>query len=211
MNTIDMTLYILKGLNISAKLYIATFIFTVPISLILAILYTTKYKFIKRIITLYTWVFRGTPLLLQLFFMYYGLPIINIVLSPFTASVLTFVVNYTAYLTEIFRSGIESIDKGQYEASHVLGFTYYQTMKEIIIPQAVRRVLPALSNEAITLVKDTALISAIGMAEILRNSKEIVSREFTIIPFVIATIIYLCISSLIVYIFKYFENKSRVN
>jgi polar amino acid transport system permease protein len=84
-------------------------------------------------------------------------------------------------------------------------------MKEIIIPQAVRRVLPALSNEAITLVKDTALISAIGMAEILRNSKEIVSREFTIIPFVIATIIYLCISSLIVYIFKYFENKSRVN
>lgn len=207
---IDMTSYILRGLGITCKLYAATFIFSVPIGMMLALASVSKYSSIKKAITFYTWVFRGTPLLLQLFFVYYGLPIFGLTLSPFGASTLTFVVNYTAYLIEIFRGGLESIDKGQYEASKVLGLTYAQTMKEIILPQAVRRVLPSLSNEAITLIKDTALISVIGMAEILRNSKEIVSREFTIIPFFIAAVIYLALSSVIVMVFKHIEKKNKV-
>lgn len=206
----NMTTYILKGLGVTCSLYFATFLFSVPLGIILALASVSKFNGIKRAITFYTWIFRGTPLLLQLFFVYYGLPIMGITLSPFTASTLTFVINYTAYLIEIFRGGLESINKGQYEASKVLGLTYAQTMREVILPQAIRRVLPSLSNEAITLIKDTALVSVIGMAEILRNSKEIVSREFTIIPFMIAGVIYLLLSSVIVMLFKYIETKNKV-
>lgn len=207
----NMTTYILKGLGITCGLYASTFLFAVPLGIILALASVSKFNFIKKLITIYTWVFRGTPLLLQLFFVYYGLPLLfNITLSAFAASTLTFVVNYTAYLIEIFRGGLESIDKGQHEASKVLGFTYFQTMRKVILPQAIRSVLPSLSNEAITLIKDTALVSVIGMAEILRNSKEIVSREFSILPFIIAAVIYLLLSSVIVILFKYLERKNKV-
>ncbi len=203
-----MALYILKGVVLTGKLYIFTLI-AFPIGVIFALGKISKHKNLKKAIGIYTWVFRGTPLMLQLFFVYYGLPVLGITFSPFAAAVVTFVINYTAYLTEIIRSGIESIDKGQYEASRVLGLTYYQTMKRIILPQAIRRVLPALTNEAITLVKDTAIVSVIGLGEILRNAKEIVSREFTIIPFIIAGILYLCISSIVVTFFKKLEDRYR--
>ena len=160
---------------------------------------------LKKIIAFYTWIFRGTPLLLQLFFVYYGLPVLGIKLTAFGAASLTFAVNYAAYLTEIFRGGIESIDEGQYEASYVLGLNYIQTMKNIVLPQAIKNVLPSLGNEAITLIKDTALISAIGMAEILRNSKELVTNKFSIVPFILCAFIYLGLSSVIVTLFKYIE------
>lgn len=204
----SMALYILKGVILTGKLYIFTLI-AFPLGIIFALGNISKHKTIKKAIGIYTWVFRGTPLMLQLFFVYYGLPVLGITFSPFSAAAITFIVNYAAYLTEIVRSGIESIEKGQYEASRVLGLTYFQTMKRIILPQAIRRVLPALTNEAITLVKDTAIVSVIGLGEILRNAKEIVSREFTIIPFIIAGILYLIISSVVVTIFKKLENKYR--
>jgi polar amino acid transport system permease protein len=203
-----MALYILKGVVLTSKLYLFTLI-AFPIGVLLALGNISKHKTLKKAIGIYTWVFRGTPLMLQLFFVYYGLPVLGITLSPFSAAAITFIVNYAAYLTEIVRSGIESVDKGQYEASRVLGLTYYQTMKRIVLPQAIRRVLPALTNEAITLVKDTAIVSVIGLGEILRNAKEIVSREFTIVPFLIAGILYLIISSVVVTVFKNLENKYR--
>jgi len=205
---ISMALYILKGVVLTGKLYLFTLI-AFPIGVLLALGNISKHKTLKKAIGIYTWVFRGTPLMLQLFFVYYGLPVLGITLSPFSAAAITFIVNYAAYLTEIVRSGIESVDKGQYEASRVLGLTYYQTMKRIVLPQAIRRVLPALTNEAITLVKDTAIVSVIGLGEILRNAKEIVSREFTIVPFLIAGILYLIISSVVVTVFKNLENKYR--
>lgn len=208
MQLISMALYILKGVVLTGKLYLFTLI-AFPIGVLLALGNISKHKTLKKAIGIYTWVFRGTPLMLQLFFVYYGLPVLGITLSPFSAAAITFIVNYAAYLTEIVRSGIESVDKGQYEASRVLGLTYYQTMKRIILPQAIRRVLPALTNEAITLVKDTAIVSVIGLGEILRNAKEIVSREFTIVPFLIAGILYLIISSVVVTVFKNLENKYR--
>ncbi len=208
MQLISMALYILKGVVLTGKLYLFTLI-AFPIGVLLALGNISKHKTLKKAIGIYTWVFRGTPLMLQLFFVYYGLPVLGITLSPFSAAAITFIVNYAAYLTEIVRSGIESVDKGQYEASRVLGLTYYQTMKRIVLPQAIRRVLPALTNEAITLVKDTAIVSVIGLGEILRNAKEIVSREFTIVPFLIAGILYLIISSVVVTVFKNLENKYR--
>ncbi|WP_319371169.1 amino acid ABC transporter permease [uncultured Ilyobacter sp.] len=210
METQGMLIYILGGLKLTALLYIATGVLALPLGLLLSLGGVSKNSFIRRAIALYTWIFRGSPLLLQLFFIYYGLPVMGITLKPFTAASLTFILNYSAYTCEILRGCIQSIPKGQYEASRVLGMNYFKTMRHIILPQALRMSLPALSNEAVNLVKDTALISSIGMAEILRNSKEIVAREFTIMPFILCGLIYLAVSSIIIIIFKRAEEKYEI-
>ena len=203
-------LFILQGLGLTIKIYLVTMIFSLPLGIILSLGRISKNKFINDAIQVYTWIFRGTPLLLQLFFVYYGLPVIGITLSPFTAASLTFIINYTAYFCEIFRGSILGIDQGQYEAAKVLGMSYFQTMRRIIIPQALITALPPLTNEAIALIKDTSLISAIGMAEILRNSREIVTRDFSITPFIICAVIYLAISTIVVVICKRLEKKVMI-
>ena len=203
-------LFILQGLGLTLKIYAVTMIFSLPLGVILSLGRISKHKLINNSIQFYTWVFRGTPLLLQLFFVYYGLPVIGITLSPFTAAALTFVVNYTAYFCEIFRGSILGIDKGQYEAAKVLGMSYTHTMIRIIIPQALITALPPLTNEAIALIKDTSLISAIGMAEILRNSRELVTRDFSITPFIICAVIYLVISTVVVLVCKRLEKKVMI-
>ena len=207
MEIIDITGYILKGLGITLALYSVTVLFSIPLGLFCALGKIGKCKFVTVLLELYTWIFRGTPLLLQLIFAYFGLGVMGIKLSPFTAAVITYVLNYSAYLTEIFRAGINSIDNGQYEAGKVLGMNRSQTMTRIILPQTFNRVIPPICNEAINLLKDTALVSVIGMADILRNAKEIVTREFTILPLVIAAVIYLLITSVIVIVFKRLESK----
>jgi len=204
---INNTLFILKGATVTLKLYIITAILCIPLSLTFAITKAYRLKILNIILGLFTWVFRGTPLLLQLFFIYYGLPIVGISFSPFTAATIAFTLNYTAYLTEIFRAGIESIDKGQYEAAFALGLNYRQTMLNIILPQAIRRIIPPACNEAINLIKDTALIASIGMGDLLRASKEILTRDFTITPFIIAAVLYLIISSVLVTSFKHIEKR----
>ncbi|QNM15710.1 MULTISPECIES: amino acid ABC transporter permease [Fusobacterium] len=203
-------LFILQGLGLTIKIYLVTMIFSLPLGIILSLGRISKNKLINDAIQAYTWIFRGTPLLLQLFFVYYGLPVIGITLSPFTAASLTFIINYTAYFCEIFRGSILGIDQGQYEAAKVLGMSYFQTMRRIIIPQALITALPPLTNEAIALIKDTSLISAIGMAEILRNSREIVTRDFSITPFIICAVIYLAISTIVVVICKRLEKKVMI-
>ncbi len=207
---LNVTGFILKGSIITFKLYAVTAVFSVPLGVLGALGKISRYNWLKRLLGLYTWVFRGTPLLLQLFFTYYGLPVIGITLQPFTAAALTFIINYSAYLTEIFRAGIESINKGQYEAAQVLGMNYRQTMFRIIIPQTIKRVLPPTSNEAINLVKDSALVAAIGMGDLLRAAKQVVTRDFTIVPFIIAAVLYLIISSVIVTVFRKLEAKYSV-
>ncbi len=210
---LNITEFLLGGLAVTLKLYIVTAIFCLPLGIILALAKSSKFKTLRYVLGIYTWIFRGTPLLLQLFFIYYGLPIVfeSLTLSPFVAASITFIINYSAYLTEIFRAGIESIDMGQYEAAHALGMNYRQTMSRIIIPQAIRRVIPPLCNEAINLVKDTALVVTIGMGELLRAAKEIVTRDFTITPFIVAAVFYLLISSIIVLVFKKIENKYSIS
>lgn len=200
-------LFILEGVNLTIKLYVITMVLSLPLGVIISLGRISKNKLLNNGIQIYTWIFRGTPLLLQLFFVYYGLPVVGITLSPFTAAALTFVINYTAYFCEIFRGSILGIDVGQYEAAKVLGMSYWQTMFRIIIPQALITALPPLSNEAIALIKDTSLISAIGMAEILRNSREIVTRDFSITPFIICAGVYLVLSTFVVLACKKIENK----
>lgn len=205
---ISMSKYILTGLGITLSLYAFTITLSMPLGMLGALgKLSLKNKFLSWALEFFTWIFRGTPLMLQLFFFYFGLSTLGIRLTPFQAAVIAFVLNYSAYFIEIFRGGISSIDSGQYEAAHALGINYWVTMVHVIIPQSLKAVLPSLSNEAITLVKDTALVSAIGMGDLLRNSKEIVVREMIMTPFVIASIIYLILTSVVIAIFKRLEDK----
>ncbi|MHC6180612.1 amino acid ABC transporter permease [Clostridium sp. JNZ X4-2] len=207
----DITGFILKGSLITAELFFITAIFSVPLGCIVAVGKISKIKPLRALLSLYTWIFRGTPLLLQLFFAYFGLPVIGIRLSPLAAASIAFTINYAAYLAEIFRAGIESINKGQYEASKVLGMNYYQTMTKIIIPQTARNVLPPVCNESINLIKDSALVATIGVGDLLRAAKEVVTRDFTITPFIIAAVIYLIITSILVIAFRHLEKKYSID
>ncbi len=204
-------LFILKGLGLTVNLYILTMVFSLPLGVLLSLGRLKNKGLLNNIILFYTSLFRGTPLLLQLFFVYYGIPmIVGIRFTPFMAAVVTFIINYAAYFCEIFRGSILGIDNGQYEAAKVLGMSYWQTMIRIIIPQSLITALPPLSNEAIALIKDTSLVSAIGMAEILRNSKELVTRDFSVVPFIICAVLYLLMSVVVIAFFIKLEEKVMI-
>ncbi|WP_130863827.1 amino acid ABC transporter permease [Bacilliculturomica massiliensis] len=198
--------YIWGGAANAFKVYGVTIVCAIPLGIICAMGRLSKFKPLSLLIDMYTWLFRGTPLMLQLFFFYFGL--MNVYPMPaLTAACVTFVINYTAYFTEIFRAGIQSIDKGQYEAAKALGMTYGQTMKRIVIPQGVKVVIPPLGNEAITLIKDTALISVISLADITKNAKVVAARDFDITSYVVAALIYLAITFVIINVFRQIEKK----
>jgi polar amino acid transport system permease protein len=159
---------------------------------------------------LYIWIFRGTPLLLQLFFIYYGLPQLGITLKPFTAAALGLGINYSAYLAEIIRGAIESIDPGQMEAAKSIGMTYSQAMRRIIIPQTYKRLVPPVGNEFIALIKDTALVSTIAMVELMRSADQIFNATFNIFILIQAAIIYLIMTSIFTLLFKRIEDRLGV-
>lgn len=206
----DITGPILKGSVITVELFIITIILSLLLGVLVALGKTSKIKPLRIILSLYTWAFRGTPLLLQLFFIYFGLPVIGINLDPMVAAALAFTVNYGAYFAEIFRAGIESVDKGQFEAAKVLGMSYSKTMIKIIIPQAIKIVIPPICNENTNLIKDTSLVAAIGLGDLLRGAKEGVMSDFTIFPFVIAAVMYLFLTSFLVFAFSKLEQRFNV-
>ena len=202
--------FILKGATVSLELFAITAVFSIPLGIITAFGKISKNKILKSILSLYTWIFRGTPLLIQVFFTYFGLPALGISLDALTAASIAFVLNYGAYFAEIFRGGIISVEPGQFEAAKALGMKYWQTMLRIIIPQAFRNALPSVCNEAVILIKDTSLIAVIGVGDLLRNSKEIVTKHFVIYPFLIAGIAYLLITTVILLVFRQIEKKYSV-
>lgn len=204
---IEIIPYILEGLKTTLLVFGFTLVFSYLIGIILGFLSTSKVFLLNKIIETYTWIFRGTPLLLQLYFGMYGLPSFGIALDRLTVAILVFSLNYGAYFTEIFRGSILSIDVGQTEVSKTLGFTKLQTYVLIVIPQAIKRSIQAVGNETITLIKDTSLIAAIALNDLLRNSKEIVSRDFRVEAFFVVGVIYILFSFVIVKIFKKTENK----
>lgn len=215
MNILQIFIELLETLPTILIIYFFTAIFSIPLGIIFAIIYTGKNKFFKVSLSIYAWIFRGTPLMLQLLVVYYGLPMLNfggyrIVLSAYPAAIITFTINYAAYLMEIIRSGIESIEKGQYEAAQILGYNSYQKMRYIILPQAIRRVLPALGSEAINLIKDTSLIYVLAMTELMKRTKEIANIYYIITPYICAFIIYLCLSFFIDRCFKILEKKNKI-
>ncbi|MGI6550038.1 MAG: amino acid ABC transporter permease [Syntrophomonadales bacterium] len=196
-----------EGTALTLQLFFLTLVMSMPLGVIMSIARMSKFGPLNVFMQFYIWVFRGTPLLLQVLFIYFGLATVGIKFDQMTAAVLAFVLNYSAYLAEVFRSGIQSIDHGQFEAADVLGLTRFQTMKTIILPQMFKRVLPPISNEVINLIKDTALIYAIGMNELLRAAKIASVRDFLFVPFIVAAVFYLVMTAGIQLFFKWLEAK----
>ena len=183
-----------EGSLVTLKLFFITLSLALPLGLALALIRISNNRAASHAVNGYIWLMRGTPLMLQLLFVYYALPFLPVVgvrLPDFPAAILAFTLNYAAYFAEIFRAGIQSIDRGQYEGARVLGFSYGQTMRRIVLPQVVKRILPPMSNETITLVKDTSLIYVLALNDLLRAARGIVQRDFTITPFVVAAAFYL--------------------
>ena len=183
---------LMRGTVISISLFALTLVLSLPLGIPIALGENRKITPIRWICKAYVYVFRGTPLMLQLFFFYFFFPIyLNIRWDAFPTAVFTFVLNYAAYFAEIYRGGIKSIDLGQYEAAKSLGLSKRQTFIDIVMPQMTRIVLPPVSNEVITLVKDTALASVIALADLMKVAQGIVNRDGTLFAYVIAAVIYL--------------------
>ena len=197
------------GFQVTLSLFFIVIILSVPGGLLLALLRLSTNRVVTTIVDAYVYVMRGTPLMLQILLIYYGLPFMidGFELTDMTAAVLSFVLNYIAYLCEIFRSGIQSIPKGQYEGAKVLGFTYVQTMYKIILPQVIKRVLPPLANETITLLKDTSLVYVLAMNDILRITRSIVQRDFEITAFIVAGVFYLAMTFVLTELYQYLERR----
>lgn len=201
------------GCLLTLKLFFITILFSMPLGLCLTFLYTSKNKAVSSVISFYILIMRGTPLLLQIFFVYFGLPYTPFIgkyltiADRFTAGAIAFILNYAAYFAEIFRGGLLSVDDGQYEAAKVLGLTDMQTRFKIVLPQMFRISLPAISNEAIILIKDTALITAIGLSDLLKVTKTIVNKTTNISAFLVAAVFYLIMSYVLTVVFRLLEKK----
>lgn len=202
----------LNGTVVTLKMFFVTIVMSLPLGLMLALGRISRFSVLRSAIGVYIWIFRGTPLMLQLLFVYFGLPFIPVIgeiliLTDFQAAILAFVLNYGAYFAEIFRAGIQSIDRGQYEGAKALGMTYSQLMRRIILPQVIKRVLPPVSNETITLVKDTSLIYVLAMNDLLRTTRALVQRDFTMTPFIVAGVFYLLMTLVLTWGFQRLEKR----
>ena len=202
---LNMVVQMLEGSQITLEIFAVTLVLALPLGILAAMGRLSGIRPLSRLLELYIWVMRGTPLMLQLLFVYFALPMVGIRLPDIAAALLAFILNYAAYFAEIFRAGIQSVPKGQYEAAKTLGMSYGQTMRRISLPQVVRMVLPPVSNETINLVKDTSLIYILAMNDLLRVARTIVQREFDMTPFVIAGIFYLAMTAVLTWIFKRLE------
>lgn len=217
MGSIEKILLWLPQLLSGAKMTIIITIVSVFIGLILSLFLAlgkmSKILVINKVCSAYIFFFRGTPLLMQIYFLYFGLPQFNPALtiqSPFLAAVIAYVLNTAAYLAENIRAGIESIDKGQYEAAKTLGMTYAQTMRLIIIPQTVRRLIPPVGNEFIMVLKDVSLVAIIGLSDLTKVTRAISSSSATALVYIPAMIIYLIITAVFTFVFNKLEKKYSV-
>ncbi len=190
------------------SVFALTLLISLPLGLLLSIVSRTKIKPIKWLVDGYVIVAIGTPLVLQLIFFYFGLNNgLGIRIDRYTAIILTFSLNYAAYFKEIFRGGMQSINKGQHEASFVLGLSSNQTMRYVVVPQVIKVVLPSISNEVITLVKDTAIVSFIAQEDILKVAMSAMSSYVNIYPLVLAFVFYLVFNTIVAKVMKYIESK----
>lgn len=198
------------GMTKSLLIFVLTIIFSMPLGMIVTFGRMSKNKILKNIVKFYISVVRGTPLMLQLLVIFYGpfyLFKANIGGFRFPAVVIGFSVNYAAYFAEIYRSGIESIPVGQYEAANILGYSKQQTFMRIILPQMVKRILPTITNETITLVKDTSLAFAIAYQEMFTVGKQIAASQTSFMPFIIAGVFYYVSNLVVAFVMEKAEDK----
>lgn len=202
-------LAIAKGSFLTLQLTSISILIGMVLGLILALGRISRNKAFSSIAWIYIWVFRGTPLLLQIFIVYYGLPFVGILLPPYLSAVLALSLNSGAYLAEIIRAAIVSIDKGQHEAAKAIGMNYNQTMFKVIIPQSYRRMIPPVGNEVIMLLKDSSLVAAIAMSDLLRTAKTFASSG-NLIYYAIAAVIYLIFTTIFTYLFQILEQRYSI-
>lgn len=198
---------ILEGFKTTLLVFILTLVISIPLGVIVALGRLSKIKIIAKITGIYVLIMRGTPLLLQIVFIYFGLPSVGISVDRFPAAIVAFVLNYAAYFGEIFRGGIMSIDNGQYEASKVLGLSSKDTFFRIILPQAVKNILPPAANEIINLVKDTSLVYVVGLNELLKVGKAASNKYSSLLPLLVVGIVYLILIAVFTKVLTKVEKK----
>lgn len=199
---------LLAGTITSLKIFVLTLLFSIPLGAVVARGRMSKNRVVSAVVNIYIMIMRGTPLILQLLFVYFGpYYLFGASYDRFTAVIIGFVINYAAYFAEIYRGGVQSIPVGQWEASLVLGFSKAHTFTHVIVPQVVKRIIPAMGNEVITLVKDTALAQTIGVAELFRVAQSASARQFSTTPIVIAGLFYFIMNGVVSRLFDLFEKK----
>ncbi|MHA8138367.1 amino acid ABC transporter permease [Lactobacillaceae bacterium Scapto_B20] len=197
-----------SGVTVTLQIFFLTLVFSIPLGIIAGVGLTSRFRPLREVLKVYVWIMRGSPLLLQLIFVFYGLPMmpgIQIVFPRFDAALFAFILNYTAYFAEIFRGGLQSIPKGQYESARVLRLSYWQTFRKIIVPQVVKIVIPSIGNEVINLIKDSSLVYVIGIGDLLRAGNVAAARDVTLLPLVLVAIIYLLLTAVLTYILRKVE------
>ncbi len=202
------TLSLLEGLGVTLKIFSLTLLMALPLGLVISLGSMSKFKVIKYPIKTLIWIIRGTPLMLQLIVFGLGPGLLGIRgMNMFVAVIIAFVLNYACYFAEIFRGGIESIPKGQYEAGAVLGLTRTQVFFKIILVQVIKRIIPPMGNEFLTLVKDTSLANTIMIYEITWNAKRMMNSEHILWPLFYSGVFYLILCGILTLVFNYIEKK----
>lgn len=211
MSIIDIFLQLLPGMGVTLQIFFLTLLFALPLGMLITAGRMSKNYIIQAIFRIYIAVLRGTPLMLQLLVVYFGpYYIFGVQISSsyrMYAVIIAFTLNYAAYFAEIYRTGINSIDVGQYEAAYVLGYSRMQTFFQIILPQVVKRILPALTNEIVTLVKDTSLAFSIAYAEMFTEAKRIAAAQTSMVPFIAAGIFYFVFNAIVAFAMRKAEEK----
>ena len=198
----------LEGSLVSLEIFFLTLFFALPLALPIAFGRMSASRWVRGPVHFYTLVMRGTPLILQIIFVYFApYYLFEASYDRFTAVIVAFTINYAAYFAEIYRGGIQSIARGQYEAAKVLGFSRSDTFFRIVLPQVVKRILPATANEVITLVKDTALAQTIGVAELFRVAQNASARQFSTMPIFVAGAFYFIMNWVVSELFLHAERK----
>jgi polar amino acid transport system permease protein len=198
----------LGGTVVSLEIFFLTLLFALPLALPVALGRMSRSRLVRAPVHLYILVMRGTPLILQIIFVYFApYYLIGASYDRFTAVILAFTVNYAAYFAEIYRGGIQAVPRGQYEAAKVLGFTRADTFVRVVLPQVVKRILPASANEVITLVKDTALAQTVGVAELFRVAQNASARQFSTMPIFVAGAFYFVMNWVVSELFLRWERK----
>ena len=199
---------LLPGLTMTIPLTAISFFFALIIALIVAMIQFAHVRVLRQVARFYVWVIRGTPLLVQLFVVFYGMPNIGILIDPFPAAVIVFSINEGAYMAEIIRAALESVPAGQMEAGRCVGMTYLQTMRRIILPQAMRTAFPSLSNSLISMIKDTSLAANITVTEMFMATQRIAARTYEMLPLYCEVgLIYLLFSTVLTWLQRIGEKR----
>ena len=206
---LEVTMRLLSGFGVTCKLFILTLVFSLPLGLLISFGTMAKFKPISALFRVIVWIVRGVPLMLQIFIVFYvpGFVFGSPIADRFVAALVAFSLNYACYFSEIFRAGIQAVPRGQWEAGEVLGMTKFQIFTRVIFQQVVKRIIPPMGNEIITLVKDTALARVISVVEIIKKAEIILAEDAIIWPLFYTAAFYLIFVGVLTLLFGYIEKK----